>query len=114
MTRVSWSVLLPGGKKTLHLVQLAEGESRDEFRGRALCAIEARIRKEQGIERAEPIPAGTCWALWEHDGHPIRHFWTNGLGSLVESTGEQYANRTRRIPGLYNEEEARKVLKEKK
>lgn len=94
------SVLTSRGR--LHFTQ-REHESQAEFDGRVLCEIEDALG-------GHPTPAGTRWARWDHHGHPLRRFHANGLGSVVESTGNAYTNRTRRIPGLYNEAEARKAI----
>lgn len=108
MNRLSWSVLFDDNS-TIHIVQRVH-ESRDEFAGRALCAIEAKLRALKGIPRDQPVPKGTRWALWAHEGHPLSSFWSNGMGTLVEATGEMYANRTRALPGWYDIHDARIAL----
>ena len=105
MFRLSWSVLLASGR-TLHVTQGAH-ESRDEFRGRALCAVEDWIKMEL---QKDVIPAGVRFARWEHSGHSLRRFWTNGLGEIIETTGEPYANRTKCVRSLVDGNEARKDL----
>lgn len=99
MLRHSQSILLPDGR-TLYLQQLAEGESKDEFEGRALCEVENAVGKVRG----------TRWVRWDHYGHPLGSFNADSFGVLLEHTGEPYANRTRRLPGLFNEDEARRAL----
>tara|TARA_Y100000310_G_scaffold218778_1_gene220088 strand:- start:5296 stop:5610 length:315 start_codon:yes stop_codon:yes gene_type:complete len=98
------SVLLDSGKK-LHFVQ-RQHESQPEFDGRVLCEIEEAITGER-----KNAPEGTRWAEWHHHGHALRRFLSNGLGVVYESTGEQYQNRKRRVPGLYNEAEAAAALR---
>jgi hypothetical protein len=98
------SVLLADGRK-LHFTQQV-GESGPEFDGRVLYDIEAAIL--EGADR--PVREGTRWAQWDHRGHPIRRFYAGQLGVIYESTGEPYANRKRRVPGLYNYDEACEAL----
>jgi hypothetical protein len=103
--RLSWSVLLASGR-TIHTTQGAH-DSRDEFRALALCRIEDEIKKDL---RQDTSPAGYRFARWEHSGHPLRKFWTNGLGDIIETTGERYANRTKIVRSMVDENEARKIL----
>lgn len=101
MLRHSQSILFQDGS-TLYLEQLHEGESKDEFLGRALCVVEDSI----GAPRR-----GARWVCWDHYGHPLGEFNTDGFGMLIEHTGERYVNRTRRLPGLFNLVEAQAALR---
>ncbi len=102
--RQETSVLLADGRE-LHFTQ-REHESSAEFDGLVLCEIEDAILA--GADR--PVPEGTRWVEWHHRGHPLRSFRTGGLGILYESTGNEYQDRKRRIPGLYDLHEARVAL----
>ena len=102
--RRSQSILLSDGRQA-HLCQ-HEGESPDEFRGRALCYIEEAIMGRRG----SATPAGTRWFRWDWDGENLGTFTTHGSGVLVQSTGEPYQNRTRYLPGSFSLQEARKHL----
>jgi len=98
------SILLPDGKR-MHVVRLKH-ESQDEFSGRVLGMIEERITGKRG-----PTPKGTRWCEWWHSGHPLRQFHANGLGTVRESTGNPYADRTVIVAGIYDEKEAREAIK---
>lgn len=92
----SISVLLADGRR-LNYTQ-REGDSADEFRAWVQCAIEDKITGKRGAV----VPAGVRWAEWDHYGHPLRKFWSNGLGTVLESTGNQYVDRRVRVPGFYD------------
>lgn len=99
-------VLFPSGQRKAFR-QLAEGESRDEFGGRLLCEIEEIITGK----RLANVPKGVRWAEWHHEGS-YAGYHTNGLGTLVESTGEGPSGRTKRIGGLYSEKTAAAAMRQ--
>jgi hypothetical protein len=92
--------LLPSGEK-LCFTQ-AKHESRPEFRGRLLCCIEDKIGR--------PVPAGTLWAEWDSEGHPLRKYYTHGLGCIYRHTGNLFEHRRERVPGLFSEERAKEYM----
>ncbi len=87
--RARWHVIWSNDQRTLR--QLAY-ESKNEFRGRALCEAEALVTGE----RLTPMPEGTRWAVQEDCyGYDLR-----------ESTGRPYSDRYRTVRGLATEAEA--------
>lgn len=81
-------------------------ESQPEMDGRVLREIEAAIVGERG----KPTPKGTRWAEW-HDG-PRKPDDFGPLGYVRESTGAPYADRTVRLPGIYDKAAALAKIQE--
>ena len=81
------SVLLFLDKRRIkfHCSRVKGAESGAEFAGRYLCAIEDRIRKELGLERMAPIPAGIRWMQWRNAGHTFGRFTICGSPEVVET-----------------------------
>jgi len=104
--RYETSALLADGRCLFYTQQ--EHESTAEFQGRLLCLIEDAIL--DGANR--PVPAGTKWVEWTSHGSPLYRFHAGGLGFLKESTGAQFEDRVRHLPGLLNLDEAKKALAE--
>lgn len=82
-------------------------ESRDEYHGRLLCAIEDMVLGGQ-IEGAE-------WVEWDREGHRMGYAWggrvkpspdgsypTHGLGTKWRHTGRQYTDRKVCVPGFFS------------
>lgn len=87
MMRDVWLVQFPGGKSK-RFKQLAH-ESRDEFRGRAWCEIEAVLGRRAG----DPAVAAGTQVIVD-DGYNAPYGSKPSAGSSIYvSTGEPYANR---------------------
>ena len=80
------ALIFVGGKRVkFHCSRVKGAESGAEFFGRYLCRIEDRIRKELGLPRMAPIPAGIRWMQWRNDGHTFGRFTICGSPEVIET-----------------------------